>query len=49
LPISITFGSRGYERLLIDDWTERTVVITIAVVLWVIYWRVARRARVSGL
>jgi hypothetical protein len=49
LPLSITFGSRGYEGLLIDDWPERIVVISIAVVLWVVYWRVSRRARLSGL
>jgi hypothetical protein len=49
LPFSITFGSRGYEGLLIDDWPERIVVISIAVALWVVYWRVSRRARVSGL
>jgi len=33
LPFSITFGSRGYEGLLIDDWPERIVVISIAVAL----------------
>ena len=50
LPLSITFGSSGgYEGLLIDDWPERIVVIAIAIALWVIYWRVARRMRVSGL
>ena len=49
LPFSVTFGRKGYEGLLIDDWPERIVVISIAVVLWVIFWRVSRRARVSGL
>ena len=49
LPFSVTFGRRGYEGLLIDDWPERIVVISIAVVLWVILWRVSRRARESGL
>ena len=49
LPFSVTFGRGGYEGLLIDDWPERIVVISIAVVLWVIFWRVSRRARVSGL
>ncbi len=49
LPFSITFGSKGYEGLLIDEWPERIVVIGIAAALWVIYWRVSRRARVSGL
>lgn len=50
LPFSVTFStSRGYEGLLIDDWPQRIVVISIAVVLWVIFWTVSRRARVSGL
>lgn len=49
LPFSFTFGSRGYEGLLIKDWPERIVVISIAVVLWAIYWRVSRRTRLSGL
>jgi hypothetical protein len=49
LPLSITFGRSGYEGLLIDNWPERIVVVAIAVALWVIYWRVSRRMRVSGL
>jgi anti-sigma factor RsiW len=49
LPLSVTFGRRGYEGLLIDNWPERIVVVAIAVALWVIYWRVSRRMRVSGL
>ncbi len=49
LPFSVTFGSRGYEGLLIKDWPQRIVVTSIAVALWVVYWRLARRARVSGL
>ena len=49
LPFSVTFGSRGYEGLLIKDWPERIVVASIAAVLWVVYWRLARRARLSGL
>ena len=49
LPFSITFGSRGYEGLLIKDWPQRLVVVSIAAALWAIYWRVSRRARVSGL
>jgi ferric-dicitrate binding protein FerR (iron transport regulator) len=48
LPFSVTFGRSGYKGLLIDDWPERIVVISIAVVLWVIFWRVYRRTRVSG-
>lgn len=49
LPLSVTFGRRGYEGLLIDEWPERVVVSAIAVVLWVIFWQVSRRTRVSGL
>ena len=49
LPFSVTFGGRGYEGLLIKDWPERIVVVSIAAPLWVVYWRLARRARVSGL
>ncbi len=49
LPFSVTFGRRGYEGLLIDEWPERIAVISIAVVLWVIFWRVSGRAHVSGL
>jgi hypothetical protein len=49
LPLSVTFGRRGYEGLLIDEWPERIVVITIAVVLWVVFWRVSRRTRAAGL
>jgi anti-sigma factor RsiW len=49
LPLAITFSSRGYEGLLIDDWPERIVVIVIAIALWVACWRVFRRTRASGL
>ncbi len=49
LPLSVTFSSKGYQGLLIDDWPERIVVISIALALWVIYWRMSRRARVPGL
>jgi anti-sigma factor RsiW len=49
LPLSITFGSRGYEGLLIKDWPQRIVVMAIAVALWVVYWRVSRGMRASGL
>ncbi len=48
LPFSITFGSRGYEGLLIQHWPERIVVGSIAVALWLVFWLVSRRARVSG-
>lgn len=46
LPLSITFSSAGgYEGLLIDDWPERIVIIAIAAVLWVVYWRMSRPMR----
>jgi hypothetical protein len=49
LPLSVTFGRSGYEGLLIDEWPERIVVISIAIGLWLVYWRVSRRMHVSGL
>jgi hypothetical protein len=39
----------GFRGLLIEDWTERLIVIAVAVVLWGISWRLSRRLRVSGL
>ena len=47
LPFSITFNSAGYNGLLLDDWPERIVVATLAIVLWVIYWRMSRSMRLS--
>ena len=49
LPLSVTFNSHGYSGLLIDNWPERIVVWAIAALLWVLYVRVSRRLRVSGL
>jgi ferric-dicitrate binding protein FerR (iron transport regulator) len=49
LPLTVTFDRSGFNGLLIDNWPERIVVITIALVLWTIYWRTSRRLRVAGL
>ena len=47
LPLSITFNSAGFNGLLIDDWPERIVVSALAIVLWVVYWRMSRSMRLS--
>lgn len=47
LPLSITFNSAGFNGLLIDDWPERGVVSALAIVLWVVYWRMSRSMRLS--
>ena len=49
LPVTVTFNRHGFQGLLIEDWSERIVVAAIAVALWVIYARVSRSLRVSGL
>jgi anti-sigma factor RsiW len=49
LPFSVTFNRAGFRGLLIEDWSERGVVIAAAIVLWAVYWRQSRRMRVSGL
>jgi anti-sigma factor RsiW len=46
LPLSITFDRNGFGGLLIQDWPQRLAVIALALVLWALYWRVARRVRV---
>lgn len=46
LPLSITFNSNGFSGLLIDNWPERAVVLVLAAVLWVLYFRVSRTLRV---
>lgn len=49
LPLSVTFNKNGFRGLLIQDWSERIVVIALAAVLWGVYWRMGRRMRVPGL
>lgn len=46
LPLSVTFDSQGFRGLLIQDWPQRAVILTLAAALWVVYWRVSRRLRV---
>ena len=49
LPLSITFSSAGgYEGLLIHHWPERIVILAIAAVLWVVYWRMSRPMRAQA-
>ena len=48
LPLTITFGSDGFHGLLITDWPSRVVALSVAAVLWVIYYRMSRRLSVSG-
>lgn len=49
LPLSVTFNRSGFEYggLLIDNWPERIVVIAIAIGLWLYWWRLGRRTRVT--
>ena len=47
LPFSITFNSAGYNGLLIDNWPERIGVGALAIVLWIVYWRMSRSMRLS--
>jgi len=49
LPLTVTFNSRGFQGLLIEDWAERIVVLGVGAVLWVVYFVLRRRLRVSGL
>jgi anti-sigma factor RsiW len=47
LPLSITFNRAGYNGLLIDNWPERFAVGALAIVLWIVYWRMSRAVRPS--
>jgi anti-sigma factor RsiW len=49
LPVSVTFNRSGFSGLLIDNWPERIVVTTLALVLWGFYWHMSRQMRVAGL
>lgn len=47
LPLSVTFNSNGFQGLLLEDWTARVPVLVVAAVLWIVYWRMARRLSVA--
>jgi hypothetical protein len=47
LPLTVAFGSDGFRGLLLNDWSARFPVIVVAVVLWVVYWRMSRRLTAS--
>jgi anti-sigma factor RsiW len=49
LPLSVTFGSDGFHGLLLEDWTARIPALVVAVVLWVVYWRMSRPVVGRGL
>ena len=49
LPFTVTFGSHGFNGLLIDNWPERLVLIALAVVLWIAYWIARRRTQATGI
>jgi anti-sigma factor RsiW len=48
LPLNVTFSSRGFEGLLLKSWPERVVALSLAMLLWALYWRMSRRMRVPG-
>ena len=43
LPLAVTFNSSGFQGLLIEDWSERIVLIVIAAALWAVYFGPSRR------
>ena len=43
LPLTVTFNSSGFHGLLIEDWSERIVVLVIAAALWAVYFGRSRR------
>jgi ferric-dicitrate binding protein FerR (iron transport regulator) len=49
LPLTVRFNSEGFQGLMITDWPERAIVLSMAAVLWALYARVSRGLRVSGL
>jgi anti-sigma factor RsiW len=49
LPATVVFNSHGFRGLLIEDWPERIVVMTLAAALWIAFIAVSRRVRASGL
>jgi anti-sigma factor RsiW len=49
LPLTVVFNKDGFRGLLIEDWSERVVVLAVAAMLWGTYIVLSRRLRVSGL
>jgi anti-sigma factor RsiW len=49
LPLTVRFTSEGFQGLMITDWPERAIILSMAAVLWTLYARVSRGLRVSGL
>jgi anti-sigma factor RsiW len=49
LPLTVTFSKHGFQGLLIQDWWERIVLLALAAVLWVVYFRMSKKLRRSGL
>lgn len=45
LPLTVTFNRQGFQGLMIQDWWERILLLAIAAVLWVVYFRMPRRLR----
>jgi len=48
LPVSVTFDSRGFRGLFLEDWLSRSFALAVAAALWAVYWRMSRRLKVSG-
>lgn len=49
LPLTVTFNRSGFGGLMIDNWPQRIVVVAIALVLWICWWRIRRTTKVAGL
>jgi hypothetical protein len=49
LPLTVTFNRHGFQGLMIQDWWERILLLAIAAGLWVVYFRMSRPLRRSGL
>jgi anti-sigma factor RsiW len=48
LPLTVTFNSSGFRGLLIEDWSERIVLVVIAAALWWVYFGMGRRWQASS-
>jgi anti-sigma factor RsiW len=49
LPLTVTFNRHGFQGLMIQDWWERILLLVIAAGVWVVYFRMSRGLRRSGL